>query len=78
MAEDVGVLRPKKQRILQLGASTAMLGYHYEGEKCLIVNGKPTLRLRRDKEGPREDTYGDYGSYIFRPLQPRQLDFSCL
>ena len=23
------------------------------------VNGKPTLRLRRDKEGPREDAYGD-------------------
>jgi hypothetical protein len=23
------------------------------------INGKPTLRLRRDKEGPREDIYGD-------------------
>ena len=59
MAEDIEVLRPKKQGILQLGASTAPLGYHYEGEKCSIVNGKPTLRLRRDKEGPSEDTYGD-------------------
>ena len=59
MADDVGVLRVKKQRILQLGASTAPIGYHYEGEKCSLVNGNPTLRLRRDKEGPREDIYGD-------------------
>ena len=51
--------KPKKQRTLQLGASTAPPGYHYEVEKCSMLSGKPTLKLRRDKEGPREDTYGD-------------------
>ena len=59
MAEEVAGVKPKKQRTLQLGASTAPLGYHYEGEKCSMLNGKPTLKLRRDKEGPREDIYGD-------------------
>ena len=59
MAEEVAGVKPKKQRTLQLGASTAPLGYHYEGEKCSMLNGKPTLKLRRDKEGPREDKYGD-------------------
>ena len=42
MAEEVAGVKPKKQRTLQLGASTAPLGYHYEGEKCSMLNGKPT------------------------------------
>ena len=63
--------RQKKQRTLQLGSSTAPPGYHYEGEKCSMLNGKPTLKLRRDKEGPREDIYGD-GKHF---LMMTEIDF---
>ncbi len=59
MAEETSGARQKRQRTLQLGSSTAPPGYHYEGEKCSMLNGKSTLRLRRDKVGPREDIYGD-------------------
>jgi hypothetical protein len=59
MTEETSSVRPSKIRKLQLGSSTAPPGYHYEGEKCSMLNGKPTLKLRRDKEGPREDMYGD-------------------
>ena len=59
MTEKTSGGQPKKQRTLQLGSSTAPPGYHYEGEKCSMLNGKLTLKLRRDKAGPKKDIYGD-------------------
>ena len=39
--------------------STAPNGYHYDGEPGKLFEGKPTIRLRRDKEGTRDELYAD-------------------
>jgi hypothetical protein len=49
----------KKARVLNLTPSAAPKGYHYEGEPCMMVDGKLTTRLRKDVEGSREIKYSD-------------------
>ena len=39
-------------------------GYHYDGEPGKLFEGKPTIRLRRDKEGTRDELYADLYSEI--------------
>ncbi len=51
--------KSKKQKVIHLDSQSAPVGYHYEGESCTIVDGRPTLRLRRDILGSREDKYRD-------------------
>ena len=34
-------------------------GYHYEGQPAQIIDGKVTVRLRRDVEGSRNEIYND-------------------
>jgi len=48
----------KKMRKICLD-STAPNGYHYDGEPGKLFEGKPTIRLRRDKEGTRDELYAD-------------------
>ena len=34
-------------------------GYHYEGQRARMIDGKLTVRLRRDVEGSRNEIYND-------------------
>ena len=49
----------KKPRAFKSANEEPPAGYHYEGQPAQMIDGKLTVRLRRDVEGSRNEIYND-------------------
>ena len=49
----------KKLRAVKSATAEPPAGYHYEGQPARMIDGKLTVRLRRDVEGSRNEIYDD-------------------
>jgi len=49
----------KRSRSVRKPDTEPPVGYHYEGSPAQMIDGKLTVRLRRDVEGARNDIYKD-------------------
>ena len=68
----------KRRRHCKVDSMEAPDGFHYEGTPCKIYQGRPTRRLRRDIEGPREEIYADlFCKAISREGEKTRVSFHC-